>query len=326
MKLRPSIGGSSCRSLMYEGIAAAGEAILVLRLPEERILLATDSARALLTPEAGEPVGRPLPEFLGAPFGEPAELLVRGHLNGFQLHRVRTAGPAADLEVRVRAVADRAGIEPVLALLSPAGDGAAEPDAGRPRPGVGWVDRQLLLRQVSDEAAGLLGGSAEELIGQSLLSLVAPEDLSALLFGLGQQATGREPVSLAIRLAGSRSARCQLVLAPLEPAPSCGFALSAAAAEDPLLLLRRFGRDIAAAAGARGRLTAAGQPLPELTGRELQIVSRLLAGDRVPAISRQLYLAQSTVRNHLSAVFAKLGVRSQQELIVLLRKAQSRRD
>ncbi len=93
-----------------------------------------------------------------------------------------------------------------------------------------------------------------------------------------------------------------------------------------MLLLRGFGRDIAAAAGARGLLAAAGQPLPELTSRELQIVSRLLAGDRVPAISRQLYLAQSTVRNHLSAVFAKLGVRSQQELIVLLRKAQSRRD
>lgn len=312
---------------MYEGIAAAAEAILVLRLPDERILLANDSARALLTPDGGEPVGCPLSELLGAPIGEPAELLVRGHLNGFQLHRVRAAGPLMDLELRVRAVADRAGIEPVLALLSPAGESVAtEPEAGQLPPGLGWVDGQLLLQQVSDEAASLFGRSAEELAGQSLLSLVAPEDLTTLLFGLGQQAGGREPVGVAIRLAASRSNRCQLVLAPLEPAPSCGFALSAAVAEEPLPLLRRFGRDIAAAAGARGLLAAAGRPLPELTSRELQIVSRLLAGDRVPAISRQLYLAQSTVRNHLSAVFAKLGVRSQQELIVLLRKAQSGRN
>ncbi len=161
---------------MYEGIAAAGEAILVLRLPDERILLATDSARGLLAPQAGEPVGRPLSEFLGAPLGEPAELLLRGHLNGFQLHRVRAVGAAADLEVRVRAAADRAGSEPVLALLSPAGTEAAEPEAGRPPAAVGWVDGQLVVQQVSDEAAALLARSAEELTGQSLLSLIAPED------------------------------------------------------------------------------------------------------------------------------------------------------
>jgi DNA-binding CsgD family transcriptional regulator len=62
--------------------------------------------------------------------------------------------------------------------------------------------------------------------------------------------------------------------------------------------------------------------LEDLTARELEIVRRLLAGDRVPAIAQSLYITQSTVRNHLSSVFAKLGVTSQQELIVLLRRAQ----
>lgn len=59
--------------------------------------------------------------------------------------------------------------------------------------------------------------------------------------------------------------------------------------------------------------------LSRLSPREQKIVLRLLAGDRVPRIAESLYLAPSTVRNHLSSVFRKFGVNSQQELIVLLR-------
>jgi DNA-binding CsgD family transcriptional regulator len=59
--------------------------------------------------------------------------------------------------------------------------------------------------------------------------------------------------------------------------------------------------------------------LSRLSPREVEIVLRLLAGDRVPLIAASLYLAPSTVRNHLSAVFRKFGVNSQQQLIVLLR-------
>ena len=59
--------------------------------------------------------------------------------------------------------------------------------------------------------------------------------------------------------------------------------------------------------------------LSRLSPRELEIVQRLLAGDRVPRIAETLYLARSTVRNHLSSVFRKFGVNSQQQLIVLLR-------
>jgi DNA-binding CsgD family transcriptional regulator len=59
--------------------------------------------------------------------------------------------------------------------------------------------------------------------------------------------------------------------------------------------------------------------LGRLSPRELEIVERLLAGDRVPRIAESLYLARSTVRNHLSSVFSKFGINSQQQLIVLLR-------
>jgi DNA-binding CsgD family transcriptional regulator len=36
-------------------------------------------------------------------------------------------------------------------------------------------------------------------------------------------------------------------------------------------------------------------------------------------IAKRMYLSQSTVRNHLTSVYRKLGVRSQQELLTLLR-------
>jgi PAS domain S-box-containing protein len=60
--------------------------------------------------------------------------------------------------------------------------------------------------------------------------------------------------------------------------------------------------------------------LERLSRREYEVVKLLLHGDRVPVIARQLFVSQSTVRNHLSSVFRKLRVRSQQELIVLLRE------
>ena len=61
--------------------------------------------------------------------------------------------------------------------------------------------------------------------------------------------------------------------------------------------------------------------LGQLSSRDLEIVTRLMAGDRVPSIAKQLFLSEGTVRNHLSSVFGKLGVGTQQELIELLRPA-----
>jgi DNA-binding CsgD family transcriptional regulator len=326
---------------MYEALSAAAEPLLVVQLPDERILQATDSARSLLTPEGADPADRTLSDFLDAPIGGAAELLARGRLSAVQLYRVRTAPPADDLEIWICAepAAEQSGgrIRTVLALLSQADDGlqwATRPDAAQPDGGgsavAGWADRQLLLLQVGGDT-GLLGQPAEQLVGRSLLTLFTLDDLTSVLFALGHLAGSHESVGLTVRLANpdAGGARYLLVLTPIGTSPACGFALQPIAdgEADPLLPLRRFGQGIAAAGSVR-ELTVdrARSALSELTSRELQIVNRLLAGDRVPAISRQLYLAQSTVRNHLSAVFGKLGVRSQQELIVLLRRAQSGKD
>jgi DNA-binding NarL/FixJ family response regulator len=62
--------------------------------------------------------------------------------------------------------------------------------------------------------------------------------------------------------------------------------------------------------------------MASLSWRELEIVTGLLAGERVPMIAGRLHLSQSTVRNHLTSVYRKLGVNSQQELLTVLRQTK----
>jgi DNA-binding NarL/FixJ family response regulator len=86
--------------------------------------------------------------------------------------------------------------------------------------------------------------------------------------------------------------------------------------------LRRIAREVTATgfgAGLSAVPTAQEYPaLWGLSGRQLEIVTGLLTGARVPMIARSLFLSESTVRNHLSAVYRKLGVHSQQELLIAL--------
>lgn len=54
--------------------------------------------------------------------------------------------------------------------------------------------------------------------------------------------------------------------------------------------------------------------LAELSARERQILALLMQSLRVPAIAERLFISPSTVRNHLKAIYRKLGVSSQREL------------
>jgi DNA-binding CsgD family transcriptional regulator len=59
--------------------------------------------------------------------------------------------------------------------------------------------------------------------------------------------------------------------------------------------------------------------LADVSGREWEVLQQILLGRRVPAIADVLHISQHTVRNHLKAIFRKLGVRSQAELVELYR-------
>jgi PAS domain S-box-containing protein len=60
--------------------------------------------------------------------------------------------------------------------------------------------------------------------------------------------------------------------------------------------------------------------LSDLSPRQQEVVRLLQEGARVPTIAQELFLSQSTVRNHLSAIFRKFGVSSQEELLRAMRR------
>ncbi|MBB6347425.1 response regulator [Nonomuraea muscovyensis] len=64
-----------------------------------------------------------------------------------------------------------------------------------------------------------------------------------------------------------------------------------------------------------------GEPFPELTPRERDVLDLIAAGRSNAAIGTQLALAPKTIGNHISSIFAKLQVASRAEAIVLARDA-----
>ncbi|SFF37125.1 DNA-binding response regulator, NarL/FixJ family, contains REC and HTH domains [Actinoplanes philippinensis] len=62
-------------------------------------------------------------------------------------------------------------------------------------------------------------------------------------------------------------------------------------------------------------------PFDRLSEREREVVVRLTAGDSNAQIARRLGLSEKTVRNQLSAIFAKLGVTDRVRVALLARDA-----
>jgi DNA-binding NarL/FixJ family response regulator len=77
--------------------------------------------------------------------------------------------------------------------------------------------------------------------------------------------------------------------------------------------------------GVTGSSVAAA-PFPELTGREHEVLERMAHGWSNTAIAASLGLSPKTVSNHISAVFAKLGVATRSEAIVTAHRRGHGRD
>jgi len=80
-------------------------------------------------------------------------------------------------------------------------------------------------------------------------------------------------------------------------------------------------------AGSGGTAPAIPLHHPDLQGlspREQEVLALLVSGTRVPAIAARLHISQHTVRNHLKAMFRKLDVGSQSDLIERVRALGNR--
>jgi DNA-binding CsgD family transcriptional regulator len=308
--------------------------MVVLRVPSLVITAASPSARELLDPKGDSLIGRSFMEFIeGDPSGA-MPLLAAGRLTGYETMRA-LKGTGERRRVWVRAVPDTGPIQVAIAVLfrEDATDRAFVPwkDDDASSPVIGSTDARLMVDRVSSEVYESLGHVVDEVIGTSFLSLIVPEDIAEVLSALAQTSRHEEGVTLRVGVIGAGLApvSCQLVLLPLTPAPSCAFALLREDSHGPADgravadLITRLSRGIRGAMTSQAVASApirSNVDLSQLSSRELEIVTRLMAGDRVPAIAKQLFLSEGTIRNHLSSVFGKLGVRTQQELIELLRE------
>lgn len=68
--------------------------------------------------------------------------------------------------------------------------------------------------------------------------------------------------------------------------------------------------------GQLGTQTEAVMPFPELTARELEVLVLIADGISNAVIASRLALSPKTVANHISSIFAKLGVVTRAEAIV----------
>jgi DNA-binding NarL/FixJ family response regulator len=147
--------------------------------------------------------------------------------------------------------------------------------------------------------------------------------------------TGRHPGTRVVMLTMNEDD--DTILAAMRAGAS-GYLLKGSGADDVLHAVRAaagggmvFGAGLAARvaaffASATPAGTAAEEPFPDLTERERDVLQMLAAGRSNNDIAAELYVSGKTVRNTVSAVYAKLHATGRAEAIVIAREAGYGRD
>lgn len=86
------------------------------------------------------------------------------------------------------------------------------------------------------------------------------------------------------------------------------------------IALELQGLSLAARQDGGGAIRLDHPDLRELSDREREVLVELLNGSRVAAVAKKLFISPHTVRNHLKAMFRKVGVANQGELIERIRE------
>lgn len=320
--------------------------IAVIDLREGRVLAMSARMRALVRvdPAMGDCMDlHTLLENL-ANLTELLNLLRDGSIDGYQALR-RLKGDERPLQAwSWVSVSEHCTRQQALWVIAPVGE-----DAGRylaePSP-TAWPDRvsgivvgtlepEWRIERVSIDAAPILGYRPPDVVGSSLVELVHPDDVGALVSGAAHSVVDRAAVGIGLRLrrASGEWLQAQVILTLLAGRTvRFGFALAVPArpeVTEPMRVtelerrLWRIAREVEDAGIAAGFDAVPDErALPALGGlapRQGEVLSRLLRGERVPTIAEHMYVSQSTVRNHLAEIYRRLGVHSQHELLELVR-------
>lgn len=312
--------------------------VVLIRLSDGGILaVSAETARLMGVPQAELP-GRTVYEFSTESPTVPFRLVAEGHLSGYEAERRlrRSDGEISPMHLWIRAAGTSKPTEFAICVLWPAGRGSwtylPGPAPDEPVPVVGTVNNRLEVAMVSEDVRAL-GVAAEDLVGTSIFRILDDSSAADVLQAMAEAVRTQRALSVTVNVRfEGRPIVVDLMLKPLIPSPSFAFSFLCDKHSQPLPLtdarsLNRLGHGLHALALAEAFRLLDEAQVPgtrALSSREIDIVARLLAGDRVPAIAKGMFLSPSTVRNHLSRAFRKLGVTSQQELIDLFRESAHR--
>lgn len=322
--------------------------VLLLRLSDQRSVEASDSFLSFIGRDRRSVLDVRVAEFTEEPgvAAHSLALVASCALDGYTRHATfrRPSGERIECDLRITACTEDKRQHVVVSVL-PSSWSAGEAVALQ-LPGIhgtrvmGTVDAQWRVERITADEDGTLIYSPAALLGRSLFVGIHPEDVGELMF-LAAQASSREGGSFGrvrLKTRGGGWVVRRVGLQPLAASSSAaGYAFvfspmdsgstppSAASADELESVVETTIHNIRASAIA-GLMVAfpTALQLPELsslTAREYEIVLRLAAGERVRPIARELHVSESTVRNHLTGIFRKVGVSSQGELLTLLRKS-----
>jgi DNA-binding CsgD family transcriptional regulator len=324
--------------------------LLVVSLPDQRVRTANRAAVQLLGLTHAELIQCHAKDLVQPAESDDTEqalsALASGALDSYSAHRT-LIGPLGPIDawIWVRSIPRRSGGMALL-LLRPAPHDEPLELATRALMGPLAVDLAsgtmdgagrvvTLLRTNRD----VLNRNRERPMGSwHLASQVHPDDQPRLCTALNQFRTDQHDVFVALMVRHSQrgwiASDCHLfATGDDDEGQPIGFVLAEGTARLPasgrVAQLEHHLARIAAETEAAGMMpldSSAPDNVPtydlgSLTPRQVEVVTRLLSGSRIPSIATALYVSQSTVRNHLAGVYRAFDVHSQAALIELLQPA-----
>jgi DNA-binding CsgD family transcriptional regulator/PAS domain-containing protein len=311
--------------------------LVAVDLQEMRIVAATPSALSLVGFPPGKTIGAPVLDVIVPGDRKRAKLafdaLAHSAVDFYRATNIRLVGRderrvytswAAAVELAGRPIAVIQVVEGAFQQLSPLarflGTQSVELTFGT-------ANRDWVITSVSSSVERLLGLAAEDVTGRLLLGAVEERDVNRVL-AASLEAKAEVSVGLSVRMRGldDEWRYVHVVLGALASSTDWFFILAPQAGPDLRgVKLEEHLRRIAVEVQASGilEITPTAPGLARLVGRggltprQWDVLTRMVRGARVSTIAEELFMSESTVRNHLSAIYERLGVRSQAELMAL---------
>ncbi len=292
------------------------------------ILGANDSAYELLGRVPGSLRDIPMDDLMSstdrAACEAAASLLASGAISGYRAvrHARKSDGTEFEADLWVRVATVDGGSTVGLAIVDLKTEAIPWPlfDPNVELAAI-VTDHNWAIEHVSNEVKAILGHESLTYKGSPLLGLIHPASVQNFLSAVARVAADGGKATLRVALSAHDN-RWQdvwcMVVAICEHSPArLGLAVSAIS-EIGEELSSELQRQLAVLGGdAVLGMDSFPQrlPLDTLSTRQWEIVTRLVRGESAREIAGALYLSPSTVRNHLAAIYRKLRVHSQTELV-----------